>query len=274
MTSLSWPRWTRRDHPLVRRHLGGQPAAPLELMPALRWLVLQALLIGVWPVLPGLFRALGDLHQPILSLLFGSGAFIYITLGLLGFPILLLQYGRLLLTIGLDALGAMYAEQRQDTLDLLRATPMSFVEICLAKIMAGFWARVDSLEGLLRLASILMLPPLLVSTGLSWQATTASDALPIPLLVGMAVSVLRLAVEPIMIGALGILLGATVTFRAAGTIWLILLGAAYFVLLNLARLAPLSVPLRLLVEYILPLVLPVAITWLSLRLTRTLLLHD
>jgi hypothetical protein len=273
MIHRPWPRWARRDHPLVRRHLGGQPAAPLELQATLGWLGIQALLIGVWLVLPGLFHTLSNLQQPALSLLASSGAFLYISIGLLFFPINLLQYSRYLLAIGLDALGAMYAEQRQDTFDLLRATPMSFEEICLGKIMAGYWGRADGLEGLLRLSSALMLPPLLVSTGLAWQTSPAPGVLPILLLVGMAVSTVRLLIEPVMIGALGILLGATVTFRAAGTIWLVLLGAAYFALLNLTRLTPLSVPLRLLVEYVLPLALPVAVTWLALRLTRRLLLR-
>ena len=238
----------------------------------------------MWLGLPSLFRTLNALHQPVLILVASSGVFLYVALSLLFFPINLLRYGRWLLAIGLDALDAMYAEQRQDTLDLLRATPMSLAEICLGKLMAGFWSRADGLEDLLRLSSALMLPPLLVSTGLLWHATAPlggpSNAeiglLPtlLLLLLGMAASVLRLAVEPLMIGALGILLGAGVTFRAAGTVWLILLGAAYFVLLNLLRLAALDVPLRLFVEYILPLALPLAITWLALRLTRRVLRHD
>ena len=161
----------RRDHPLVRRHLGGQPAAPLELRGLRSWLAIQLVLIGVWLVLPALFQTLNALHQPVLSLVVSSGAFLYVAISLLFFPINLIRYGRWLLAIGLDALDAMYAEQRQDTLDLLRATPMSLAEICLGKLMAGFWARADGLEALLHLSSILMLPPLLVSTGLVWHAT-------------------------------------------------------------------------------------------------------
>ena len=78
----------------------------------------------------------------------------------------------------------------------------------------------------------------------------------------------------VMAGALGTFVGAITQYRISARVSAALLLAAYFVLVNLPRLLLLTIPTRLLVEMILPLVLPVLVTWLALAATERALTTD
>jgi hypothetical protein len=91
------------------------------------------------------------------------------------------------------------------------------------------------------------------------------------MIVGLTVSLLRLVVEPPMIAALGVLMGALSRDRVPAMLATGALGFAYFVLINLPRLAPLPPGARLIVEVALPLLLPPLLTLAALWLARRVL---
>jgi hypothetical protein len=259
------PGWARRTNPLVRRHLGGHLPSPVEIRPLLRWLVVQVGLIVIWGLsAPSLHAVALGLGQITLALPVALPLYLTLIAAVLVYPFSLVFYAHVLFSVGRAAFAAIYDELRQDTLSLLRVTPFSLNEIFLGKIAAGIWQQMDNLESLLRPATILLFPPLLISTGLAWPMLDEPLSGVILMLVGMAVSVARIGLELLMIGALGIAVGTLAGFRFAGVFITGLLGATYFVLLNLLRLLPLGAPLRLLVEYGLPVLLPLVIIRIAL----------
>src|SRR5690606_11070770 len=100
------------------------------------------------------------------------------------------------------------------------------------------WQQMDSLESLLRPVMMLLFPPQLISTGLIWPILDQPLAGVMELLLGAAVSVMRIGLELLMVGALGIAVGTLASFRFAGLMITGLLSSAYFRLLNLLRLLP------------------------------------
>ena len=87
-------------------------------------------------------------------------------------------------------------------------------------------------------------------------------------------SILRVMIEPIMVGALGVLIGAAIPSRISAMVTTIIITAAYFLLINLVRFAQLDELGRLVVEIVLPILFPVIITYFSLRVATTLLTRD
>ncbi len=277
MDVTGWiPGWARRTNPLVRRHLGGHLPSPVEVRPLLRGLAVQFGLILAWGLLAPALRS-AALGLTRITVLLPIALVIYLGLiaAVLAYPLSLILYGQILANVGRTAFAALYDELRLETLGLLRVTPFSLEEIFLSKIAAGIWQQMDNLESLLRPAMILLFPPLLISTGLIWPMLDHPLAGVGLMLAGATVSVARIGLELIMVGALGIAVGALASFRFAGVFITVLLSAAYFVLLNLLRLLPLSALPRLLVEYGLPVILPLLITRIALgvaarQVTRTL----
>ncbi len=259
------PGWARRTNPLVRRHLGGHLPSPVEIRPLLRWLAVQVGLIVIWGLsAPSLHAVALGLGQITLALPVALPLYLTLIAAVLVYPFSLVFYAHVLFSVGHAAFAAIYDELRQDTLSLLRVTPFSLNEIFLGKIAASIWQQMDNLESLLRPATILLFPPLLISTGLAWPMLGQPLVGVILMLVGMAVSAARIGLELLMIGALGIAVGTLAGFRFAGVFITGLLGATYFVLLNLLRLLPLGAPLRLLAEYGLPVLLPLIIIRIAL----------
>jgi hypothetical protein len=94
------------------------------------------------------------------------------------------------------------------------------------------------------------------------------------LIAALGSTILRVLLEPIMIGALGAMVGAAIPARIPAIVITVIFGAAYFALINLARMAPLDEAGRLFVEILVPTVLPLIIIYLSLRTAEHLLVRD
>src|SRR5690606_38409246 len=84
----------------------------------------------------------------------------------------------------------------------------------------------------------------------------------------------RLIVEPVLVAAIGALVGAVTSPRIVIRIVTIALCVAYFFFVNVPRLLDLSFETRLIVELVAPIVLPVALAWLALALATRLLQRD
>ncbi len=162
----------------------------------------------------------------------------------------------------------MTNELQNDTLNVLRTTPYDLWEIIASKAAAAMWRQIEDL-GLLMLGVALLSTPLLISYyGTMWPLDQNPVLSRVAIIVGLGVSIIRMLLEPFMVAMIGILMGTALRTRSAGTSGTLIVGAFYFLCLNLVRLVHMSWPLRFVVDFVLPLALPVLIMGLVIWLTR------
>lgn len=255
------PFWTRSTNPIVRRHLGLYwRTLPPELLPVLR------ILLG-WSVL----LLVGTLALDLLYF-----ALIVLIVSLVVLPIATLWYGYILLDISMRAASMMQQEKRNNTLNLLMATPMSLEQILLGKVAAAFWRHMEDWT-LICYAVVLTAPPAFFTlySGV-WQSKPYPLVLSIAVIGGTAVSLLRLVLEPLMIGMVAVFIGMVVPYRNTAISLSVALSGAYFLMLWLIAQLPAvkggadivaNYPLSILVTFVLPVALPALITWGLLKLT-------
>lgn len=253
------PQWARRSNPIVRRHLGVHwKVLPLEVDVLVKLLAAQGglLLLSIpFPVvLPLVFTLL-----PVALVLL---------------PFVFLAYGRLLISVGAFTVRMMIDEQRNNSLSLLRTTPISLRHILYSKASAGVWRQAEDLGLLVIAAALLSLPAIGLQYAVYWPFEEVNLISRMVMALGLLSSIARLFLEPMMIASMAILVGTLVTQRTQAVVSLIGLGVFYFVLLNLPRLLPLSPELRILVDFILPVVLPVAISAACFQIALAFLRQD
>ncbi len=246
-----FPKWVRRSNPIVRRHLGGfWKVTYVEIQTLWRLFLLQVVLVLLSVFSPEIL----DLSA-ILGLL-----------SLLLLPVGLVIYGRTLFLVSEAAIAAITDERRHNALDVLRVTPFSLRFILLSKIAASIWRQMGKLDMLVVASSLMSLSPIILEHVTLWPPKQSPFIPQLMIIVGLAATILRLFFEPVMFATLGILAGSSWMSSAPPIAWIALLGLSYFTLINLLRLLPLSWLMRLIVESVLPLVLPILITWSALRL--------
>lgn len=266
------PFWSRSTNPIVRRHLGLYwRTLPPELQPVLRIaLVWIALLIG------------GVLFLDVLQF-----ALVFLIVSFVVLPVLTLWYAHLLIEIAVRSAAMMQQERRDNTLTLLMTTPMSLEQILLGKVAAAFWRRMD--DWVLIVYGVALAAPPAIYSAMSpvWQGTGSPLLVSVAVVGGLAVALLRIMLEPIMIGMIGVFVGAVVPYRNTAISLSVALGAAYVVLINLLARLPSLRPqqigrvtvapdygLVVLIDFVLPIALPALITWGLLRVTARLLRRD
>lgn len=248
------PTWARRSHPIVRRHLG-KNWKTLAFNPEglLRMFVI---LSGV--VLLGIpFPILFTLLIPI------------VTVSLVIMPLAMLLYVPTLYNIGATAAASIADERRNQSLDILRVTPYTLTQIILSKGAAAVWRYMEDLSLVLIAVMVCTLPVLTVYFyGIIREVVSTEILLPALLILGLASSIIRIFLEAILIAAVGLCMGAANTSRTIAAAATLGIGIFYFVSINLMRLLPFGMWEELLIEIALPLILPVALTLIFLRLTR------
>jgi hypothetical protein len=250
------PRWARRSNPIIRRQLGLYWKTILPEISGLAKIVLvQVVLVLLTLVWPFLF----DLALPT------------ITAALLLFPIAVFLYGQILASIGFTAALSIVDELRNGTFDLVRATPLRLESILASKIAAAIWRQVENLSLLILAVSLLSMPLLISQYATMFPLDHYPYLSRVAMILGLVVSLVRLMIEPFMVGAIGLLAGTVFPLRSTAIITTGFLGGFYFFLLNLARLMPMPWPLRFVLDFALPIALPLVITWLSLRVTEYLI---
>jgi hypothetical protein len=253
------PRWARRSNPVVRRHLGLYWKTILpELGFLLRLYGFQAAIIGLSFPIPFVL----DLLAPT------------ITATVLLLPFAMVMYGQVLIGIGYQSALIMTAELQSDNLTLLRATPLTLRSILGSQIAAVIWRQVENL-GLLMIAAALLTMPILITL---YSQQWPLDAYPIEsrlgMILGVGVAMLRLMLEPFMIGALGLACGIVFRQRSPAVLATFLFTLAYFLLINLPRTLALPPFPGYLVEFILPLLAPLVIIAVCFSLSSRLLERD
>lgn len=253
------PRWARRSHPVVRRQLGlnWRTLAP-EYATLLRIYLFQVALIAATYVLPFLFNLIVPLKIAI---------FIFL-------PLALAAYGYCLYRIATVASYQMAREVQQESVELLKLLPIPIRELLLAQAAAAMWKRVDMIGTLLTLGTFLSLPGVMDQYANLWSPYEFPIVSRVAMALGLASLLLRLLLEPFMVSVIGVVMGVAMPHRAAAVLWSLGVTGMYFLILNLIRQLPLVGAARFAVEIVLPLLAPLLVVWLMLRLAIFLLRPD
>lgn len=253
------PQWARRSDPIVRRHLG------------IYWkmLPLETDLLGRIYLFQVAFVLLSIVVPVILPLVF---TLLPVSLTML--PFVFIAYGRTLVSVGTFATRMIVDEQRNNTLALLMTTPLSLRHILFGKAAASVWRQIEDLSLILMAAALLSLPFLGLQYAGYWTFEDFTLVSRLALVIGLASALVRIIVEPFMIAALAMAIGAGVPARVPAMISLGVTCGFYFLFINLPRLLDLSAEGRILVEFVLPVIVPLIITWASFRLAIYILRRD
>jgi hypothetical protein len=253
------PAWARRSNPVVRRHLGIHwKVLPLEVDLLTRVLLIQIAIIAI------------SIPVPILLPLL----FTMLPVSLVLLPFVLAAYARLLLQVGSFTVRMIVDEQNNNTLALLRTTPMSLRHILYSKAAAGVWRTVEDLGLIIMGAALLTLPVIGLQYAAYWPLDEVNVISRVALALGLLTSVARLFVEPVMIASFAIVVGTIVPSRTPALLSLAGLGFFYFLLINLPRALMMPPELRMLLEFVLPIVLPIVLSMVAFRLAETVLRRD
>ncbi len=245
------PRWARRSNPIIRRQLGMYWKTILpEATFFFKAFLVQAIFVLLTLPIPFLL----EMALPI------------ITAAILLFPFAVFMYGHTLIAIGSAAARAVTDELQKDTLNLLRVTPFDLRAILASKVAASIWRQVEDLGLLLIAAALMSMPLLFWQYGWLLPIDVQPVLLRLAVILGLAVSILRLALEPFMIGMIGVAMGASLRNRASAIMATVITSFFYFLLLNLTRFIPMAWPFRFVIEFVLPLVAPLVVIYVMYRL--------
>ncbi|MGQ9907526.1 MAG: hypothetical protein ACUVS2_01705 [Candidatus Flexifilum sp.] len=244
------PPWARRSHPIVRRHLG------------VFWKIMPPDPAGIARIVLAqlLYLALSLPVPFLLTILMPT-----VTVSLVMLPIGLYVYAGVLLRIGALAAAHLADERRSDSLDLLRVTPIPLSQILYSKAAAAIWRQIENLTFLVIGAALFSLPLLIIQFDSAIGATAHPLAMRLAVAAGLIVSVVRIPLEAVMVACIGLLVGASSRWRAPAALTTGMLSAADVASLNLMRLLPADPAGVVVIELILPLLLPIVISAISLR---------
>jgi ABC-type Na+ efflux pump permease subunit len=189
-------------------------------------------------------------------------------------PFVFLAYGRLLIYVGAFTVRMIIDEQQNNSLSLLRTTPISLRHILYSKASAGVWRQVEDLGLLVIAAALLTLPAIGLQYAVYWPFEEVNLVSRLTLGAGLLASIARLFLEPMMVASMAILVGSVVTQRTQALISLAGLGVFYFILINLPRLLPLPPETRILIDFVLPVALPLVISVTAFQLAISVLKQD
>ena len=275
----SLPYWARATNPIVRRHLGLYwRTLPPEFQPIFYicgfWVT--ALLVGI------IFPFVTDLATTL------------IVVSVLVIPVGIIFYLRALFSIAANSAAVMADEIRNNTMQLLMSTPMSLEQIFLGKVASAIWRKMDDLVLIVQGAAIFG-PPLIIMHYAGLFPLRESGPATYLLIIAMTVTaLLRLVLEPLMFGMMGVGIGAFVPFRSIAITSSVAWVAFYFLLINMlqhlnlqnltaslelareaselaAQAANMRAALALGLTVLIELVLPVALPYALIRLVSGLL---
>lgn len=269
------PYWARSTNPIVRRHLGLYwRTIPPEIRPF-------AIILAVWTVM----LLVGAVFPPIFAF-----TMISFLASMMVIPFGLVLYGHVLVTVAIEASRAMQMEMDNDTFELLRTTPMSLMQIFLGKVAAAIWKRMDDIIMVAQIA-IAFSPPVIFSIYSDYwvlDGGISNFVAPTLTILGTLVILARCIVEPVMIGVMSVFIGLVVSGRSRAVTTAVVLGAFYFLLLNLLSrlpsirgfetasgdIIPPNTTLIITVDMVLPVLLPILISFVLLKLGERIVISD
>jgi len=250
----SLPAWARRSHPIVRRHLGVfWRVLPPQADAIARNALLFSLVVLVTIAIPFLYTVLLPLSLLSLAIL----------------PFAVMYYARALYDLATDSSRAMVREIDGNTLPLLLVTPIEPRDVLLSKIAGTLWRQSDSMNLLMNIVLYSQLPGVMVMYINAYPQESFGALTQIITVMVYLASILRIPLEMFMVAAIGQYIGLTTRGRstaAASTIGLLVF---YFAMINAARFLPLTALGDIVVNVVLPLLVPplvsMIVVWLSLR---------
>jgi hypothetical protein len=153
-------------------------------------------------------------------------------------------------------------------------TPLPLRHILFSKAAASVWRQIEDLSLIIMAAALLSLPFIGLQYASYWSFDELTVVSRVSLIVGLASSLVRLVLEPFMVAALAMAVGAGVPSRIPAAISLGVICFFYFLLVNLPRLMDLSAEMRIMVEFVLPVILPLLVTWIAFRTAIYILRRD
>ena len=216
----SLPYWARATNPIVRRHLGLYwRTLPPEFQPIFYicgfWLA--TLLLGIF------FPFVTDLATTV------------IVVSVLVIPVGIIFYLRALVSIAANSAAVMADEIRNNTMQLLMSTPMSLEQIFLGKVASAIWRKMDDLVLIVQGAAIFG-PPLIIMHYAGLLPLRESGPATYILIIVMTVTaLLRLILEPLMFGMVGVGIGAVLPIRSIAITSSVAWVAFYFLLINMLQ---------------------------------------
>lgn len=242
---LLFPEWARRKNPLVARELGEYWRVFIpEIRPILIW-------VGIYSII-----TLATVFFPILYM------FIIVPVLISGavFPFILYQYMLTLLAILQDTSLSIAREYENNTIDLIRVTPYTSREIILSKISAGLWRRVDTLSFITLYTAVLGLPIVAMVYVNAYSPEAYPFLSQIMTIIAVIGHLLRVPLEMLMVSSVGVLMGVTARKRQNAVSASIILIIFYFVMVNMLRFIEVGWLARLLLDVVVPSILPIIIT--------------
>lgn len=235
------PAWARRSNPIVRRQLGYfWRVIPPQVEPLAQWYIIQSVIVLATVAMPLLYTLLLPLVLISLTIL----------------PFALFYYGRALYDLAAESSRAMVSEVEDNTLQLLLATPMTVREILLSKIAASMWRQSDPLSILLSIITFTQMPAITLMY-INAFPTQDYGALPQVLIVLVfGASILRLPLEMFAVASLGQYIGVTTSGRGTAAATTLGIVVFYFAIINAPRLFSLTPLMVVLIEGLLPVLLP------------------
>ena len=214
------PYWARATNPIVRRHLGLYwRTLPPEFEPIFYvcgfWLT--ALLLGIF------FPFVTDLATTV------------IVVSVLVIPVGIIFYLRALFSIAANSAAVMADEIRNNTMQLLMSTPMSLEQIFLGKVASAIWRKMDDLVLIVQGAAIFGPPLIIMHYAGLLPLRESGPATYILIMVMTVTALLRLILEPLMFGMVGVGIGAVLPFRSIAITSSVAWVAFYFLLINMLQ---------------------------------------
>jgi hypothetical protein len=197
-----------------------------------------------------------------------------VTVTLVLLPVGVVMYAQILYGIGAATATSVVRERSNATLDLLLIIPHPTLHALFSKVAAAVWRQTENLSLILMGAALASLPLMIIQYDISLSFNEHPVLMRVALIAALGTTILRVLIEPVMIGALGAMVGAAIPARIPAIVITTIFGAAYFALINLARLAPLDEAGRLFIEIVVPVVFPLLIIYFSLRTAEHLLTRD
>jgi hypothetical protein len=256
---LALPRWARRSHPVIRRHLGLHwKMMPPDWETMLGFYLAQVVVIGFTVALPALFTVLGALVITSLLLL----------------PSLIISYANTLRKLCQSAAMGMASEVQEGTITLLRITPLPLGSILWSKAAAAVWRQGETLGGLLWAVVLLSLPMAVMEAALYFSPERDPWLARLVMIGVFSSGIARLLLEPLMIACVGQLIGVLVPYRTPAGFVTIAFAIFYFVSINMLRLLPLDGAGYAVVVMALPVLLPAALSVVSIYTSVFLITRD
>ncbi|MCU0479726.1 MAG: hypothetical protein MUE54_00780 [Anaerolineae bacterium] len=249
----SLPLWARRSNPIIRRQLGAHWRVFLpEVRPIVTWIIAYTI-----------FLALTFTGSDLLYIMFVPFALVSIII----FPGVLFVYMRTLAQIASDSAEAMVTEYTHDSLTLLRTTPFTGMEIILSKIAGSIWRRMDDLQDTTSYTRTLGGMAILGFYIVQFNPVSYPNVAQVLALPMLLASLVRIPLEMVMVACVASMIGAYAKSKSSAVTSTLIFTFFYFLLLTLLRFIGWSWAFQWVVDAVIPVILPIAISFGALKMT-------